>query len=623
MATKKLPPSKAVTLLGYGEIKMTDAGLTIQGFANKAVVDRGNEIISVDAWDLENYKKNPVILYNHGFDPQLGSTPVGAATEVTPTKDGLFIKARLSGVDDPLINRIRGLVHEKILRAFSVGFNPVESSDDPKSGLKTITKAELFEVSIVGVPMNQDSLFEVTSKMLKSMSNDDLRSDILKRKGAWVAAAVHNAMYNKQKAEKLLREDILSAIAEKAGLEEDMLSDILAGNLTPVPEAVLAAFAEVLGLNLDELKKLDAGDVEVEKAAKKPDDQAPPAAGDQGAAAQTQASGDQSPDTAKAPVGTGSGEANQDGTKAPTFSQRVEGEIRKLIGEGKEQDQAVALAINACNEGQAKAHKPSKDEYAAFFKLADTLKQADQGVTQPPTTEISVDRTAAANNDFGSPMLEAQKQTNVLLGALINEMQKVSLKLDGLQPQPGKDGTAASDGGAVVTDTNAAPPPAEGEMAAPVAAEAPTSDGTPTESMTPEELKTAQDARAKTFGIEALPDGASAFPAGGPQSLAGYGDPVNLKFPIDTAETASKSRDEFKKAAGDYQQDSSKTVVHGMIVSAQLALGGDPSYDEKDPLDGLLPQAIKDKLAESNTKALDSYRKRLDHVKKRLLDMGA
>jgi hypothetical protein len=51
---------------------------------------------------------------------------------------------------------------------------------------------------------------------------------------------------------------------------------------------------------------------------------------------------------------------------------------------------------------------------------------------QPPTTPIM---TAPPEESFGSPQLEATNQTNVLLGALINEIQKLSSKFDGIVQQ--------------------------------------------------------------------------------------------------------------------------------------------------------------------------------------------
>jgi hypothetical protein len=614
--TKRTVPKQTTSLVGVGEIKMTTEGLIIQGFANKAVVDRGNDIIAVDAWELKNFESNPVILYNHGFDPQLGSTPVGKALQVKPTPQGLWVKAQLSSMDDPLINRIRGLVQEKILRAFSVGFNAIDQLTDAKTGVKTITKAELFEISIVGVPMNQDSLFEVTGKMLKSMDPDALRHDILTRKGAWVAAAIHNAMYEKQKTEKLSRDDILEAMAEKADLEEGALMDILAGNITPVPEAVLAAASELLGLDLAALTKLDAGDKEVEDAASQAEQAKPeeevPAEADQAAEAPGAAEGGKAGGADNGSAAAGDAGKDEAVSTASAFQDCVASSIAKLMQEGKDQNAAVAEAISGCSEG--KCQKPSRAEYAKWFKLADSIsmqiKQADQGVTQPPTTEITVDRTDAAEADNGNPYLHAQMQTNVLLGQVVAELQALQKAVISLQAFE----VVESQG-----EEDAMAPMAEGEDASKSAA-----NGIPEAGMSPEDLKAAQEMRVKEFGIEALADAALTFAESGPQDLAKYGDPVNILYAIDTAEAADAARVAFKKDAAQYKEDSSKAAIHDRIMSAQLEYGSKAEYDEQDPLDGLLSQPIKDKLINSNQKKLDSTRKRLENMKARLcaLEVG-
>ena len=64
----------------------TDGGETvIEGWANKAVVDRGKDFIGKSAWDLTNFEKNPVILFNHDKDK-----PIGKALGVEATDDGLW-----------------------------------------------------------------------------------------------------------------------------------------------------------------------------------------------------------------------------------------------------------------------------------------------------------------------------------------------------------------------------------------------------------------------------------------------------------------------------------------------------------------------------------------------------
>jgi hypothetical protein len=125
--------------------------------------------------------------------------------------------------------------------------------------------------------------------------------------------------------------------------------------------------------------------------------------------------------------------------------------------------------------------------------------------------------------------------------------------------------------------------------------------------------------RAKQYGIEIREDAAKVFAEGEPTELDKYGDPVNLKYPLSNTEEAVKARASFKGELDKYREERSKTIVHDRIVEALFAFGAEVTFEADDPGDSLLSQALKDKLAESNTKALDSFRKRLENVKNRLL----
>ena len=59
--------------------------LKIGGFANASTKDRGNEIITPDAWrkGIKNYQKNPVVLFNHDM-----SKPIGTVTNIKITDEG-------------------------------------------------------------------------------------------------------------------------------------------------------------------------------------------------------------------------------------------------------------------------------------------------------------------------------------------------------------------------------------------------------------------------------------------------------------------------------------------------------------------------------------------------------
>jgi HK97 family phage prohead protease len=118
--TKKDTKATHKTLGSFScfKAKGDDEPTVIEGFANKAVVDRGGEVIPPDAWDLENFKKNPIIFFNHDRN-----MPIGKAVSFKVTDDVLFLRAKISRSKDPKIAMIRDLVKEGILSTFSVGFD--------------------------------------------------------------------------------------------------------------------------------------------------------------------------------------------------------------------------------------------------------------------------------------------------------------------------------------------------------------------------------------------------------------------------------------------------------------------------------------------------------------------
>lgn len=116
----------------------------------------------------------------------------------------------------------------------------------------------------------------------------------------------------------------------------------------------------------------------------------------------------------------------------------------------------------------------------------------------------------------------------------------------------------------------------------------------PQEGMNNEQLRSARAARSKQFGIEILEVGSNlSFPKGFPTKLELYGDPVNLKYPLESVERARNARVRFKQFAKNYKQTQSKKVIHERIVRAEMKFGVKPSVDPKDPLDALLPASLK------------------------------
>lgn len=137
--------------------------LIIEGWANRCIVDRGGDYVPASAWQLENFLKVPTILFNHDTNK-----PIGKCIAIEKKEDqGLWIKAQISGSADPEISKIRDLIQEGVLNSFSVGFDARHEAKNSE-GVNEITDAELFEVSVVTMPMNQDSQFSLATKALSS-----------------------------------------------------------------------------------------------------------------------------------------------------------------------------------------------------------------------------------------------------------------------------------------------------------------------------------------------------------------------------------------------------------------------------------------------------------------------
>jgi len=141
-----------------------DGGVHISGMASTKDFDRAGDSISPEAWakgGLNNFEKNPIILFNHNYDK-----PIGRATGLKVTENGLELKAKIS---KSAPDHVAQLVKEGILGAFSVGFRVKDADYIKETDGLMIKDAELFEVSVVSVPCNQAATFSL-SKSFDSMA---------------------------------------------------------------------------------------------------------------------------------------------------------------------------------------------------------------------------------------------------------------------------------------------------------------------------------------------------------------------------------------------------------------------------------------------------------------------
>lgn len=136
-----------------------------------SAVDRDKDTIAVEGWDLDNYKKNPVVLWAHDGR----SFPVGKCTQIGVEGNELKATVEFMPKDIPIQGEFAEAVYrmckEGYLSATSVGFQPTEyevskSRDDGESWFAPldIKKQELWEFSIVTMPCNPEALIDATER---------------------------------------------------------------------------------------------------------------------------------------------------------------------------------------------------------------------------------------------------------------------------------------------------------------------------------------------------------------------------------------------------------------------------------------------------------------------------
>ena len=134
--------------------------------ASDETPDRTGDIVKANGWDLENYKKNPVLLWAHDYS----MPPVGKALDIQVSGSKLIFRPEFAPTQ--MGQEIKQLYEQGYLKTFSVGFIPKEYTINPDTNGYIYTKSELLEVSCVPVPANPNALSLLSAKgLLKGGEN--------------------------------------------------------------------------------------------------------------------------------------------------------------------------------------------------------------------------------------------------------------------------------------------------------------------------------------------------------------------------------------------------------------------------------------------------------------------
>ncbi len=141
----------------------SEGPIHIEGYASTNDIDRAGDVVPASVWEkgIANYLKNPVILAHHKHD-----LPIGKMVEhKIDAQKGLWIKAKISSA----AGQIYKLIKDDVLTAFSIGFRILDAEWNSEAEVFLVKELELMEVSVVSVPCNQNTLFNLS----KSFDNEE------------------------------------------------------------------------------------------------------------------------------------------------------------------------------------------------------------------------------------------------------------------------------------------------------------------------------------------------------------------------------------------------------------------------------------------------------------------
>lgn len=166
MKIKQFKGKKEFTITDF-KATQQDGKVIISGYANtKGVADRYGDIPTPFnrsyVYDLQEYLRNPVILLDHDAEVK---NLAGKCNEIREDEKGLFFKAEITNSELPIMEHVRTLIREDILKTVSIGgIWLYEDLENPAH----LTLAKIYEISLVTIPADTYATFEQVKKEEKT-----------------------------------------------------------------------------------------------------------------------------------------------------------------------------------------------------------------------------------------------------------------------------------------------------------------------------------------------------------------------------------------------------------------------------------------------------------------------
>lgn len=166
--------------------------------ASEEVVDRDGDILTIDGWDLKNFKNNPVLLYQHNLTGR--TLPIGRAKTIGYRDVGGKKKLVFEPEFEEITEEgkiVAEFYKQGFMKAWSVGFIPKDaeklSPDGEWPPRYKYNKQELIEISAVPIPALPSAVVVEGAKHFK-MNVSQFKDEVEKKLGLEVEDDIKDAL---------------------------------------------------------------------------------------------------------------------------------------------------------------------------------------------------------------------------------------------------------------------------------------------------------------------------------------------------------------------------------------------------------------------------------------------
>jgi HK97 family phage prohead protease len=165
------PSSDGRTLEGYAAVFNTPTRIdSYEGFFD--------EQIAPGAFTKTISERTPVLQFDHGHHPLVGSIPIGAIDALREDSHGLHVRARLH--DNWLVEPVRDAIREGSISGMSFRFSVVKETIDENDvvPMRTVNEVKLYELGPVVWPAYEATSVGVRSRFADILDDPEARAEL-------------------------------------------------------------------------------------------------------------------------------------------------------------------------------------------------------------------------------------------------------------------------------------------------------------------------------------------------------------------------------------------------------------------------------------------------------------